>query len=41
MFIFTLFDAKLTKTKIYFLNSKNKQIINEKFNRFYKQNKIN
>ena len=41
MFIFTLFDTKSTITKIYFLNLKNKQVINEKFNRFYKQNKMN
>ena len=40
MFISTLSNAKLKTSKVYFLNSKNKQMINEKFNRFYKKEKM-
>ena len=37
MSISTLLNTKLKISKIYSLNPKNKQLINEKFDRFYKK----
>jgi len=40
MQISTLFDAKLNASRIYSLSSKNKKIINKKFDRLYIEEKI-